>query len=234
MKRLYILAAIAILCQTAFSQKKYEMVVEKTDGTETVINVEDIVRTYFREKGNENNPDDNTPGEATLVAGEYTIHANHAYWGYSTKYHYHVLYFMSADFFDIVDLDRKTITLPQRMSMIEVDLVNDLQTSSVPEGDFLFDMTAYDLDYSKSDSGTTDGIYFEHDRKLGNNNTLSITRVGDNYTIKGQNLKVYGGRYAMTNYSEPNIEDKVYTTVSFTYTGPITTLSESFMNFVYD
>lgn len=234
MKRLYILAAIAILCQTAFSQKKYEMVVEKTDGTETVINVEDIIRTYFREKGNENKPDENTPGEATLVAGEYTIHANHAYWGYSTKYNRHVLYFMSADFFDIVDLDRETVTFPPRMSFMEIDLVNDLQTSSVPEGDFLFDMTAYDLDYSQSDSGTTDGIYFEHDRKDGSNSTLSISRVGDNYTIKGQDLKVYGGRYAMTNYSQPVIEDKVYTTASLIYTGPIITLSESFMNFVYD
>ncbi len=67
MKRLYILAAIAILCQTAFSQKKYEMVVEKTDGKETVINVEDIVRTYFREKGNEDKPDDNTPSEIKAV-----------------------------------------------------------------------------------------------------------------------------------------------------------------------
>lgn len=67
MKRLYILAAIAILCQTAFSQKKYEMVVEKTDGTETIINVEDIVRTYFREKGNGDNPVDNTPSEVTAV-----------------------------------------------------------------------------------------------------------------------------------------------------------------------
>lgn len=68
MKRLYILAAIAILCQTAFSQKKYEMVVEKTDGTETIIKVEDIVKTYFREKDNENSdPEDNTPSEVIAV-----------------------------------------------------------------------------------------------------------------------------------------------------------------------
>ena len=32
------------------AQKKYEMVVEKTDGSETVFNVEDIVRTYLRER----------------------------------------------------------------------------------------------------------------------------------------------------------------------------------------
>ena len=38
------------MCQaTVFGQKKYEMVVEKTDGTEIAVNVEDIVRTFFRE-----------------------------------------------------------------------------------------------------------------------------------------------------------------------------------------
>ena len=69
MKRLYIFAAIAILCQTALCQKKYEMVVEKTDGTETVINVEDIVRTYFREIENGNNPGDNTPVTNDALVG---------------------------------------------------------------------------------------------------------------------------------------------------------------------
>ena len=50
MKRTITLVAALCLLQTlAFGQKKYEMVIEKTDGTETVINVEDIVRTYFRE-----------------------------------------------------------------------------------------------------------------------------------------------------------------------------------------
>ncbi len=51
MKRTIAFIAVIALCQTlAFGQKKYEMVVQKTDGTETVINVEDIVRTYFRER----------------------------------------------------------------------------------------------------------------------------------------------------------------------------------------
>ena len=51
MKKIFTLLAVLSLCQTvAFGQKKYEMVVEKTDGTETVIKVEDIVRTYFRER----------------------------------------------------------------------------------------------------------------------------------------------------------------------------------------
>ena len=51
MKRLFTLLAIVGLCHlNTFSQKKYEMVVEKTDGTETVFNVEDIVCTYFRER----------------------------------------------------------------------------------------------------------------------------------------------------------------------------------------
>lgn len=53
MKRIFIILAAIGLCQSAmFGQKKYEMVVEKTDGTEVVFNVEDIVRTYFREREN--------------------------------------------------------------------------------------------------------------------------------------------------------------------------------------
>lgn len=53
MKRFFILLAVAAIFQTiAFGQKKYEMVIEKTDGSETVINVEDNVRTYFRERTN--------------------------------------------------------------------------------------------------------------------------------------------------------------------------------------
>ena len=52
MKRIITLLAIVALCQfSAFGQKKYEMVVEKTDGTEIIVNVDDIVRTYFRERG---------------------------------------------------------------------------------------------------------------------------------------------------------------------------------------
>lgn len=59
--------AVAAIFQTiAFGQKKYEMVIEKTDGSETVINVEDNVRTYFRERTNTNVsyttcPDNNHP-----------------------------------------------------------------------------------------------------------------------------------------------------------------------------
>ena len=34
----------------SFAQKKYEMVIEKTDGTESVFNTEDVARTYFRER----------------------------------------------------------------------------------------------------------------------------------------------------------------------------------------
>ena len=49
MKRIITLLALVGLCHLAVSaQKKYEMVVEKTDGTEVVIKTEDIVRTYFR------------------------------------------------------------------------------------------------------------------------------------------------------------------------------------------
>lgn len=49
MKRIIILLAfISLYHLVASAQKKYEMVIEKTDGTETVFNVEEIVRTYFR------------------------------------------------------------------------------------------------------------------------------------------------------------------------------------------
>lgn len=64
MKRIVTLLAIVGLCHlNTFSQKKYEMVVEKTDGTETVFNVEDIVRTFFRERtaGTGDCPDNNHP-----------------------------------------------------------------------------------------------------------------------------------------------------------------------------
>jgi len=44
------MAFVGLFQFTAFGQKKYEMVVEKTDGSETVFNVEDISRTYFRER----------------------------------------------------------------------------------------------------------------------------------------------------------------------------------------
>ena len=51
MKRIITIIAIATLCQvTVLGQKKYEMVIEKTDGSEIAVNVEDIVRTYFRER----------------------------------------------------------------------------------------------------------------------------------------------------------------------------------------
>lgn len=50
MKRIItLLALVGLFHLVASAQKKYEMVIEKTDGTEIVINVEDIVRTYFRE-----------------------------------------------------------------------------------------------------------------------------------------------------------------------------------------
>ena len=46
----YCLSAIVILFSTlSFGQKKYEMVVKKTDGTETVIKTDDIDQTFFRE-----------------------------------------------------------------------------------------------------------------------------------------------------------------------------------------
>lgn len=55
MKRIITLLALVGLCYlVASAQKKYEMVVEKTDGTEVVIKTEEIVRTYFRVCSGEN------------------------------------------------------------------------------------------------------------------------------------------------------------------------------------
>lgn len=67
MKRIVILLVIVGICHSyTFSQKKYEMVVEKTDGTETVFNVEDVVRTYFRERS-----DGTGDEEANFFVGEW-------------------------------------------------------------------------------------------------------------------------------------------------------------------
>lgn len=56
---------LALFSALSFGQKKYEMVIEKTDGTESVFSTEDVVRSYFREK-NQNHgytscPDSNHP-----------------------------------------------------------------------------------------------------------------------------------------------------------------------------
>ena len=70
MKRIITLLAIVSMYNLAVSaQKKYEMVIEKTDGTETVINVEDIVRTYFRER--------NSGGESAYTS---CPDNNHPHW----------------------------------------------------------------------------------------------------------------------------------------------------------
>ncbi|MBQ6208962.1 MAG: hypothetical protein IJK42_04210 [Prevotella sp.] len=47
----------------SFGQKKYEMVVEKTDGTSSVFNTEEVARIYFRERsqGDISCPDANHP-----------------------------------------------------------------------------------------------------------------------------------------------------------------------------
>jgi len=51
MRKLLLSLTIAALCQvTVFGQKKYEMVVEKTDGTEATFQVEIIKRVYFRDQ----------------------------------------------------------------------------------------------------------------------------------------------------------------------------------------
>lgn len=50
MKKIILFLAFAALNQVcALAQTKYEMVIEKTDGSEVSINVEEIIRTYFRQ-----------------------------------------------------------------------------------------------------------------------------------------------------------------------------------------
>ena len=70
MKKLFLLTAfvclLSVICQ---AQKKYEMVIEKTDGTNIVVNTEDIIRTYFRERtGGE------TPHAAIDIVGTWYVY----------------------------------------------------------------------------------------------------------------------------------------------------------------
>lgn len=73
--RKYHLLVICVLASTlAFGQKKYEMVVEKTDGTKTVYKTEDIVHIYFKENVDGSAsyltcPDDNHPHLIDLGIG---------------------------------------------------------------------------------------------------------------------------------------------------------------------
>ena len=63
MKRVLLFVFVCMCQMVVFGQKEYEMVVKKTDGAEVVINVEDIERTFFRERTNSSNPGDDTSAE---------------------------------------------------------------------------------------------------------------------------------------------------------------------------
>ena len=69
MKKKFLLLIMLVSLGNAlcFGQKTYEMVVEKTDGTETVIPVSDIVRTYFREVSNSGDQGGDQGGDQDLV-----------------------------------------------------------------------------------------------------------------------------------------------------------------------
>lgn len=69
MKKRFLLLIMLVSLGNAlcFGQKTYEMVVEKTDGTETVIPVSDIVRTYFREVSNSGDQGGDQGGDQDLV-----------------------------------------------------------------------------------------------------------------------------------------------------------------------
>lgn len=58
MKRVLLFVFVCMCQMMVFGQKEYEMVVKKTNGTEVVINVEDIERTFFRERTNSSNPEE--------------------------------------------------------------------------------------------------------------------------------------------------------------------------------
>lgn len=64
MKRIFLIMVMSVLSTAlSFGQKKYEMVVEKTDGTSSVFNTEEVARIYFRERsqGDISCPDANHP-----------------------------------------------------------------------------------------------------------------------------------------------------------------------------
>ena len=69
MKKRFLLLIMLVSLGNAlcFGQKTYEMVVEKTDGTETVIPVSDIVRTYFREVSNSGDQGGDQGGDQDIV-----------------------------------------------------------------------------------------------------------------------------------------------------------------------
>ena len=66
MKRIVLLLTlVSIYHINVFSQKKYEMVIEKTNGTEIVIKTDEVVRVYFRETGG-NGDNDNSGKNSDL------------------------------------------------------------------------------------------------------------------------------------------------------------------------
>lgn len=58
MKKLVTIFAMVLLCQTNVFGQKYEMVIEKVDGTTTVFNTEEILRVYFQINNEEDTQDD--------------------------------------------------------------------------------------------------------------------------------------------------------------------------------
>lgn len=98
MKKALLLAVISLWQSAAFGQKKYEMVVEKTDGTEIVTNVEDIVQIYFRERNSDDPIDDTTItavdlglpsgtkwANANLAINESNVYGGYYSWGETSE-----------------------------------------------------------------------------------------------------------------------------------------------------
>lgn len=64
MKKITLLIMLSVLCNLiALGQKKYEMVIEKKDGTSIAIKTEDIKRTFFREIQSEEGGDTGDTGD---------------------------------------------------------------------------------------------------------------------------------------------------------------------------
>ncbi|MBO5466263.1 MAG: hypothetical protein J6A02_02330 [Prevotella sp.] len=100
MKKFFVLITILFCCNIiVLSQKKYEMVIEKKDGTSVVIKTENINRTFFREvsseSGDNTDEDSNDKIDVTLLFGtwkclsEEGVDAGEVFYEqYETPYYY--------------------------------------------------------------------------------------------------------------------------------------------------
>ena len=88
MKRILVLFVMVSMYHIVlFGQKKYEMVIEKTDGSEVVIKTEDISRTYFREISEGGGNDNQGGGDDNQGGNQGNVDNPSALVGIWTQYH---------------------------------------------------------------------------------------------------------------------------------------------------